>query len=353
MRIRLRKIVLCAILFVCLGQCANAGTQGHYYPGVLGIRDIILPPKEGIYALYFDPIYYSNDFRNANGNDLSNVSMSASETKYINVRGHELPVRLSGSLTADINASMTFTSEQLFLLWMTSWKLLGADFGMAIAPSLGYVSIDAEVKAHATGTVTIGDFSKTVVRDETIKIKSDMYGFGDMLVEPVMLDWRGKRYDVGLYYGFWAPTGAYSENRIANVGMGFWSQQLQGFGAYYFDDYRKTALVVTGTYNLNSQKYDQPVAPGQSMALEYGLSHYITDRVEIGVCGYDQWQISPDAGTAAKNKDVFYQIHGIGGQIGGWVIKDKMNITTKCIYEYYGVDRFKGILATANVIWVF
>ena len=353
MRCRLLKICLFIfILFVCACQSANAGTQGHYYPGVMGMRDIILPPK-GVYAIYYDPIYYSNDLRNANGNDLSGLSRSVSETKDINIYGHNLPVRLSAKMTADINASMMFTTEQLLLLWTTGWKLLGADFGMLIAPSLGYVSINAEVKAHGTGTISIGDVSRTVTKDETIKIKSDMYGFGDMLVEPVMLDWRGKRYDMGLYYGFWAPTGAYSENRIANVGMGFWTQQFQAVGAYYFDDNRKTALIVTGTYNLNSKKYDLDVAPGQSMTFEYSLSHYLTDRVEIGVSGYDQWQIASDTGSAAKAKNVFYQIHGIGGQIGGWIIKDKLNITTKCIYEYYGVDRFKGLLATANVIWVF
>lgn len=346
------------ILFLALGvviissQYAFAGTLGHYYPGVLGMRDIILPPK-GVYAIYYDPIYYSNDLRNANGNSLSHFSASASETRHYNVYGHDVPVRLSASLSADIDTSMMFTTEQLLLLWTTPWKFLGADFGMLIAPSMGYVSIEAEVKAHATGTISIGEISRTVTKDAAIKIKSDKYGFGDLLVQPVMLDWRGKRYDIGLYYGFWAPTGAYSENRIANVGMGFWSQQFQAFGAYYFDDYRKTALILTGTYNFNSKKYDTDVTPGQSMTLEYALSHYLTDRVEIGVCGYDQWQITSDTGSAAKNKDVFYQIHGIGGQIGGWVIKEKMSITTKCIGEYYGVGRFRGVLGTVNVIWVF
>lgn len=346
------RILLLMLVSLLAAQYAWAGTQGHYYPGVMGMRDIILPPK-GVYALYYDPIYYSNDLRGANGNSLSHVSMSASETKHFNVYGHDLPVRLSANLSADIDASMMFTTEQLLLVWSTPWKVLGADFGMLIAPSMGYVGLEAEVKAHAAGTVSIGNYAKTVVKDETVKVRSEKYGFGDLLVQPVMLDWRGKRYDIGLYYGFWAPTGAYAEDRAANVGMGFWSQQFQAFGAYYFDDYRKTALIVTGTYNFNSQKYDVDVTPGQSMTLEYALSHYLTDRVEIGLCGYDQWQISSDTGSAAKNKDVFYQIHGIGGQVSGWAVKDKLCITTKCIGEYYGVGRFMGVLGTVNVIWVF
>jgi hypothetical protein len=346
------KVLFLALSALLVAQYAYAGTLGHYYPGVMGMRDIILPPK-GFYAIYYDPIYYSNDIRDSSGNELSNVSMSASETRYVNVYGHDIPVRLSAGLSADIDASMAFTTEQLLLLWTPGWKILGADFGMFIAPSTGYVGIETEVKAHAVGTVSIGHFSKTVTKDETVKVKSEMYGFGDLLVQPVMLDWRGRQYDAGLYYGFWAPTGAYSEDRIANVGMGFWSQQFQAFGAWYFDKYRKTALIATGTYNLNSSKYDQDLAPGQSMTLEYALSHYFTDRVEVGVYGYDQWQISPDTGSAAKNKDVFYQIHGIGGQAGGWIIKEKLNLTMKCAYEYYGVGRFSGILGTVNLIWVF
>ena len=346
------KIIFFALAALIVAQYAWAGTLGHYYPGVMGMRDIILPPK-GFYAIYYDPIYYSNDLRNANGNKLSNFSTSVSETKHFNVYGHDIPVRLSANLSADIDASMMFTTEQLLLLWTTPWKFLGADYGMLIAPSMGYVGIEMKAKAHETGTISIGDFSKTVTKDETIKVKSEMYGFGDLFVQPVMFDWRGKHYDVGLYYGFWAPTGAYSENRIANVGMGFWSQQFQAFGAWYFDEYRKTALIMTGTYNLNSSKYDADVAPGQSMTLEYALSHYITDRVEVGVYGYDQWQISSDTGSAATNKDVFYQIHGIGGQAGGWIIKEKLNLTMKCAYEYYGVGRFSGVLGTVNLIWVF
>lgn len=331
---------------------AYAGTLGHYYPGILGMRDIILPPK-GFYALYYDPIYYSNTFRNSHGHDLGNFSASGSETKNINVYGQNIPMRLSFGLTADIDVKMMFTTQQLLLVWAPGWKFFGADYGMIVAPSTGYVDINAKVKVHAAGTVSIANFSGTVTKDATIKLQSDDYGFGDLFVQPLMLDWRGKRYDIGLYYGFFAPTGTYSESRLANVGMGFWTQQFQTFAAYYFDKNRKTALIVTSTYDLNSKKYAQDLTPGQSLTLEYALSHYLNPRIEIGPCGYDQWQVSSDTGTAAKNKNVFYQIHGIGGQLTGWVIKEKFNITTKCIAEYYGVDRFRGVLGTVNLTWVF
>jgi len=316
------------------------------------MRDIIMPPK-GFYAIYYNPVYGSNDLRNAHGKKIPPFSRSETTTEYISVHGQQVPVTLSANLSASIKASMMFTTEQLLLVWAPGWKFLGADYAMIFAPSLGYVSLKAKVKTHTAGTVTIGGDSFTSTRDQTFHFRSDDYGFGDMLVQPVMLDWRGKRYDVGLYYGFFAPTGSYSSKRAANVGMSFWSQQFQAFGAYYFDEYHKTALITTGTYNLNSKSYSKDLTPGQSMTLEYALSHYMNSRVEVGVCGYDQWQISQDRGKAARNTNVFYQIHAIGGQFTGWIIKEKLSLTAKCYYEYYGVNRFKGILGTANLIYVF
>lgn len=347
-----RKILFFILGMLCAAQSLYAGTIGHYYPGVLGMRDIIMPPK-GFYTIYYNPIYGSNGLRDRNGKELSHFSKSSNETRFINVQGQQVPVTLSANLSADISTAMRFTTQQLLLLWAPGWKFLKADYAMILAPSLGYVSLKAKIKAREVGTITVGNTTHSVTANQEIHLKSDDYGFGDMLVQPVMLTWRGKRYDVGTYYGFFAPTGAYKEKRAANVGMGFWSQQFQAYGAYYFDKYRKTALITTVTYNLNSKRYSQDLKPGQSMTLEYALSHYMNPRVEVGVCGYDQWQISSDTGTAARNKDVFYQIHAIGGQFTGWVIKEKLSLTAKCYYEYYGVDRFKGILGTANLIYVF
>lgn len=349
--LNLRGLFL-VLMMMLVTQSAFAGTLGHYYPGVLGMRDIITPPK-GFYALYYNPIYGSNDLRDAKGKELSHFSKSSSETRFINVPGQQVPVQLSGNLSADIKTAMIFTTEQLLLTWVPGWKFLGADYAMILAPSLGYVSIKAKVKAQEVGTIRIGDTSHTVTANQELKFKSDDYGFGDLFVQPVMLTWRGKKYDTGIYYGFFAPTGSYSESRVANVGMDFWSQQFQAYGAYYFDKYRKTALISTVTYNLNSKRNSQDLKPGQSLTLEYALSHYMNSRIEVGLCGYDQWQISPDTGTAARNKDVFYQIHAVGGQFTGWIVKEKLSLTMKCYYEYYGVDRFKGILGTANLIYVF
>ncbi len=347
-----RKVLIFMLAMLLGASSAYAGTLGHYYPGVMGMRDIILPPK-GFYALYYDPIYGSNAMTNSHGHKIDAFSASETETKVLNIQGQQIPVTLTANLSAKVKMSMFFTMQELLLVWVPGWKFLGADFGMMIVPSMGFVDVRIKANAHTAGTLTVADKSEILSKDSEFKLDSSKYGFGDLLVQPVMLDWRGKKFDLGVNYGFFAPTGAYSEHRIANVGMGFWSQQFQAFGSYYFDKERKNAAVAVVTYNLNSKMYSKDLTPGQSITLEYGFDHYFNSRIAAGPCGYSQWQISSDTGTAAVQKNVFYQIHGIGGQLSGWLLKEKLNITGKCIAEYYGVGRFRGVLGTVNLIYIF
>ena len=347
LKIKIRIFVVVVVMLVY--QYACAGTLGHYYPGVMGLRDIILPPK-GFYIISYNPVYYSNDYRNKNGDGVGNYSTTVSD---FNIPGSQVPVTFSGGASADIDLAMSFQMQEFLLLWTPGWKFLGADYGMMIVPSMGHVSVNIQVQASANGTIKIGETTKTVALGETFKVKSQVFGFSDLLVQPLMLDWRGKRHDFGINYGFFIPTGDYSQNRIANVGMGFWTQQLQMFGAYYFNENRSTATVFTATYNLNSKMRGKNLTPGQSLALEYGISQYLSPRLEVALTGYNQFQISSDTGSAAKNKNVWYQINGVGGQVTGWLIKERLGVTAKCSYEYYGVDRFRGLLGTANFILVF
>lgn len=343
------------LLLLFLGSalpCVNAGEQGHYYPGVLGIRDLVMPPP-GKYCISYNPYYHSDDFKDANGSSLGTKTYSGTLSSSLRVRGRSIPVSVTGNLSVDLSMESTFAMQQLLLVWVTKEKFLGADYAMAFSPLIGYMSVDIQAQASAAGTISIGDYRRTLAANGTMESKGSIYGFGDFFFQPLWLGWHGKRYDASVNYGFFAPTGAYTKKRIANVGMGFWTQQLQLNGMYYLNDHKATGVMGTVTYDINSRKYDQDLTPGQSMTLEYAVSHYFNPRIEAGIVGYSQWQISADHGSSAMFKDVFYQVHGVGGQFTGWVIKDKFSVTGKCVYEYYAEDRFRGTLATLNGIWVF
>lgn len=347
-----KKIILLAVFISFIFSVALAGEQGHYYPGVLGIRDLVMPPP-GKYLVSYNPYYYSDDFKNKDGGSVGTITSTISRTETLRIHGRSIPVTITGNLTANVKLTSIFAAQQFLLIWVTKNKFLGADYGMTFAPSLGYLSVDAKADARGTGTVSIGDYSRTVTVQDTIESKNSIYGFGDFFFQPLWLGWHGNRHDISFNYGFYAPTGAYTKKRLANTGMGFWTQQFQLNTMNYLKENRATAIMTTTTYDVNSRKYDEDVVPGSSVTFEYAFSQYLSPRVETGICGYSQWQVSSDHGSSAKNKDVFYQTHGVGGQFSFWVKPKRFNLAGKCIYEYYAQDHSRGILSTLNGVLVF
>jgi hypothetical protein len=157
---------------------------------------------------------------------------------------------------------------------------------------------------------------------------------------------------VAFSYAVTLPTGAYDKDKVANVGMGFFSQRLQAATYFYPFENKTTAFMFTPTYEWNSKKIDTDIQPGQAMTIEYGVSQYVHPRVEIGFSGYNQWQIADDSGSAAtdKTKDA---IGGVGAQIVYWAIKDKCSLTVKVSKEYAGKDRLEGFFKSLNFVWIF
>jgi len=75
---------------------------------------------------------------------------------------------------------------------------------------------------------------------------SSSFGAGDVFVEPLWLDWSFKHWDLGLAYGFYAPVGRYDTETMNlpavgpitveeedNIGLGFWTHQVQGAVSWY------------------------------------------------------------------------------------------------------------------------
>ena len=111
-------------------------------------------------------------------------------------------------------------------------------------------------------------------------------------------------------------------------------------------------LMVRPTYEWNSKKIDKNVRPGQTATLEYGISHSIHPRVELGLSGYNVWQVTEDHGSDAINKGVLDRVNGYGATITVWVIKHKFAVTGKYNQEYLARDRFEGTAWSVNGLYI-
>ncbi len=336
-------------------QNASAGEQGHYYPGIINIRDVAMPPKGFYYATY-NPYLSSDVYMDASGDEVDQITKSGTFTKSVGAGRAQFDVTLTGTITADIDLEFEAFTSQHILMWITEHKILGADYGLYVAPSYGHVRLAASAEVSGAGTVTIGPLTKTVAGSTTIDVEGEKDGFGDMLVVPFWLGWHGAEYDAGLNYGFFAPTGAYDSEDAVNVGLGYWTHQVQAAFAYYPTILapKATALVVQGTYGYHTEKDGFDLTPGQDIDLEYGISQYLHPQIEIGVSGFHHWQITDDKGAdAPADPSVHDQTNGFAAQVSVWPVVHKFYISFRYAWEYGAEDHFDDEIATVNGVWVF
>jgi hypothetical protein len=184
------------------------------------------------------------------------------------------------------------------------------------------------------------------------------YAWGDMFVEPIWLQWSLKHFDIDFAEGFYAPVGKYDTNNVtvasttvtvpssSNVGMGFWTNQMQASTAWYPFDNKGTAVAAALTWEINSKMEHVDLTPGQRLTVNWGASQYLpvtkdlSRLIEVGLTGYDQWQVTNDSGNLADN--VNDQIHAVGGQIGYTIVPASVAINFRYLHEYSARDRFMG-----------
>ncbi len=313
--------VAVSVCFFLLGMLLAAPSGwaqevGHYVPGVANIRDFTMPPK-GCYYVQYNSFYSSDTFKNSNGIKVDTVTI--------------------GDTIIMVELDVDVFSITPTLICNTGLKVLGAEYAFYAALSVANSSLGA--------TLTI--------RDQGLTVNESQVAFGDLYLQPLWLGWRGKRYDLSAGYGFYAPLGQYTPRARDNVGLGFWSHEFRGSGTYYVTEKRTTALMLTVNYELNAdRKQGFDLKPGDYIAAEWGLSQYLSERLEVGFAGSHIWQITDDTGADRRNT-VHDRVHGMGFQAGYWPIKQKLNLTGRLLWEFGARDRLEGTWLNIALTYIF
>ncbi|NLY65649.1 MAG: transporter [Alcaligenaceae bacterium] len=272
----INKYVKSAILGMAGSLAMTAAVAGgHYVPGVEGVRGSSVPPS-GLYYLGYAVHYDINNFRSPGSTD-------------------KLPGKNEGHVTALVNR----------LVWMTDYKFLGADYGVeAIVPL-----INTKLKLGAAG------------------IKDDHAGVGDIYVGPMVLGWHGQQWDAVAAAGMWLDTG--STRHQASPGHGYRSLMLTAGGTYHFDTAKTVSASALMRFERNS-KDSKGFRPGNQITLEWGLGKDFS-KVQAGLVGYSQWQVSDDKGVGASTHhasrhaigaELLYPIPSAGMMLKGAVYKE-------------------------------
>jgi len=250
----MKKIIFAAAALTAL---VGAHAEGHYVPGVEGIQAASVPPP-GLYYLGYMANYNAEQFKAPGG---------------------------STALPGNNKATIFALANRL--AWISTTKVLGADYGME----------------------TIVPVQSTSLTLNAAGVSDTQSGFGDVYMGPLVLGWHGANWDAVGAAGFWLKSA--DSSSPASPGKGFSSTMLTGGATYYFD----TAKTISGSallrYEINDSK-SNGFKPGDQVSLEWGFAKML-GSVQVGVVGYDQMQVSSDSGTgASSNKS---ERHAIGAEV--------------------------------------
>jgi hypothetical protein len=322
---------LALILGLALITSITHGAEiGHYPPGLPNIRDLVVP-EPGLYGVLYN-YFYTTDRRNdGDGDEIDSVTL--------NPRG-------GPGVTLDVDVDVDVYVLAPAFIWVSEWKILGAKYGAYILPAFANTSVGASL-ATATGRGVDADTSQ--------------FDVGDLFVQPLWLGWTLTHWDFAFGYGFYAPIGKYDTSTVTlpggatvtaeaadNIGLGFWTHQLQGVVTWYPWAHKATAVVTALTYEIHGDKEDFDLTPGQNLTWNWGISQFLPlskDQnllLEAGVTGYSSWQITDDSGSDARNPDVHDEVHAVGGQLGLTYIPWFASLNLHYFGEFSAQDRFQG-----------
>lgn len=326
-----------AIAFCAIFKAGHAAEIGHYEAGVYDIRDFFVPDQPGFYGLVYNYYYMTDRLNDGSGNKINSVSVNT-------------PL---GPARVGVDVSLNTYATIPMLMWVAPKDVLCAKFGAYISPSFENNSLDSKLTLlnRTGGTVQNAPFAP-----------------GDLFVQPVWLDWGWPHWDCSIAYGFYAPVGKYSTETVPlpgggavtvdskdNIGLGYWTQQVQGGVAWYPMTNKATAVTAALTYDYNGVKRDFELKPGQMLTLNWGISQYLPLSksqhllLEVGPAGYDGWQITESTGNDAVLSGARSQVHAVGGQIGLTYVPWNAFLTAHGFYEYMAENRFQGASIGINL----
>jgi hypothetical protein len=325
----MKKLISLLILaFIAIGsiiaQRVSPYQSGSYYPGLVNLRDLAAPPA-GLILLDYNYWYGSNAYYDKDGNKFTGGTIDLPPP------GNPINVTIEPKISGYTNVPVLF--------YASKFKVLGgARYLASISPV--YMTLDYSV------FLTLGDTSGNTTGNSS--------GFGDLAFMPLGLSWSfGDKLDVAFMYSIYAPTGRYETGAEDNMGAGIWTHQLQA-PTYFYAMEKATAFAVIPTLELNGKVKDADARPGNRFSLEYGISQYFTNWLEVEIANGHNWQISNEAGddfwwggTRFDGRD---SKNTFSAGIGVWPVEGILNIRAKYMMDYGVKQRFKNRFWSLSIV---
>jgi hypothetical protein len=323
--IKLATTVLTCIL---LGGAASALAQfkPQWMPGQVGLSAGILP-SPGFTYVNMDINYDAGTFNGPKGNSVP------------------------------VTGNYHVWAVQNIFEYVPSTKFLGGNLGfMVIYPTIATGSLVADISNPQLPNLgTTGGGS----------------GIGDLWVQPFTLGWHLKRADVQLADAFMIPTGRYSPGATNNVGTGYIGNHFQSGTTFYITKNKGTSANLFTDWEVHGPRLGTngtTKTPGQAFTDEWGVGQVLSLKknssqlLQLGVVGYDQWQVTANGGTIPSPVPIgpptppasllpYYSVHAVGGQINYILPAKNFNLFFKYYHEYSATAHTLGNTIVFGGAW--
>jgi hypothetical protein len=285
----------------------DAQQKGQYMPGQFGLNAGILP-SPGFTYVNMEINYDTSTLNGPNGNALPG------------------------------NANLNLWVIENIYYYVPDTKFLGGNLGFSII-----------VPTVANGSLTL----------ENLGVKGTTWGLADTWVQPVTVGWHLKRADIQIGDAFMVPTGRYSPGARNNIGSGYFGNHVITGTTVYLTKNKGTSANLFTDWEVHGQKQgtnNTYKTPGQAFTDEWGLGQILPLKkdfsrlLQLGVVGYDQWQVTANGGTAVLPGGTlvpakflpYYSVHAVGGQATFIMPAKNLALWFKYEHEYEAYSHTLG-----------
>jgi len=309
-------LAVASLLMLCILP-VQAQQKGQWVPGQFGLNAGVIPDPGITYA---------------------NLALNYSASRLNDSSGNRILQNVTGTYG--------FWADENIIYYVSSHKILGGYY-------MPYISLNV-----ANGSL-VADLNGT-----NLGVNGGGSGFGDTYFQPLNIGWHfGKRADFNAGYSFLAPTGRYTAGASDNVGSGYWGNDITSGTTLYITKNKGTTANLATDWEIHGQKTvaSKPagqlskITPGQAFTMEWGFGQVLplkkdfTRLLQLGLVGYDQWQITSNGGNylvaglpVAASSIPYYSVHAIGFQSNFILPKKSVVLFFKYYNEYSAKARPQG-----------
>lgn len=310
MALKIITIIIFVFLLLTVSSSVFAQQKPQWMPGQMGLNAGILPSPGFTYV---------------------NLTINYDAGTFNGPKGDAIPV--SGTYNV-------WAVEDIFF-YVFDGKVFGGNYGMMVMfPTPATGSLDADI---------------TNPNLPNLSAAAGGGGLADLWIQPFSVGWHLKRADLQVMDAFMVPTGRYNPGASNNVGTGYIGNHLQTGTTLYITKNKGTSANLFTDWEVHGARQganNTSKTPGQAFTDEWGLGQVLplkknmSQLLQVGVIGYDQWQITANGGTfpltgplgntviLPANILPYYSVHAVGGQLNYIHPATKLVLFFKYEHEY-------------------